>query len=186
MGPYSVLLSINACLHILKYDYEFLTCILTKMTFRKKKAPSRSLKCHPSLPLPHPLRYRSPFRGGAKKRITFQTRHVGVENLRNFRAPLVFEAKIFCSSGNLKQVLHFWATFGQNAGLCQARKSEQFHRKCQVRLNRSRISASFREFKKPQRLRRRKHHFKLLVWAILSISRYFHLVYVVQYGRSML
>ena len=32
------------------------------------------------------------------------------------------QSKAFCSSGNLEQVLHFWATFGQNIGLCQARE----------------------------------------------------------------
>ena len=50
VAPYILLLSINACLHILKYDYEFLTCILRKMTFRGKKVLIPSLKCHPSLP----------------------------------------------------------------------------------------------------------------------------------------
>ena len=32
------------------------------------------------------------------------------------------QSKAFCSSGNLEQVLHFWATFGQNIGLCQVRE----------------------------------------------------------------
>ena len=59
-----------------KYYYQFLICILREMTLRGKKALSRSLKCHSSLFL-HPLRRRSPFRIGAKKRRTFQTRHVG-------------------------------------------------------------------------------------------------------------
>ena len=43
-----------------------------------------------------------------------------------------------------------------------------------------------REFKKPRRLRGRKHHFKIYVWAILSISGLFNLVYIIKYVRSVL
>ena len=56
---------------VLKYDYEFLTCILKKMILRGKSAKSQSEML--SVPFPNPLRGRSPLRGGANKRITFQT-----------------------------------------------------------------------------------------------------------------
>ena len=54
----------------------------------------------------------------------------------------MFKAKF---SGNLEQVLLFWATSGQNFGLSQIssqkKGNEQFDRKCQVHLNHARISA---------------------------------------------
>ena len=90
MGPYS--LSINACLHILKYDYEFLICILRKMTLRWKKALIRSLK-YPSLPST-PLMVGSPFRVGRRNAEHFRLDMAGLENLHNFRAPLVLKAKL--------------------------------------------------------------------------------------------
>ena len=65
VGPYSLLLFINACLHILRYDYEFLTCILRKMTLRGKKALIRSFfhTVNPLLRPPGGLFISSPFGG---------------------------------------------------------------------------------------------------------------------------
>ena len=74
-----------------EYDYEFVTCILKKLTLRGKKVLSRSLKCYPSLS-PSPQGAAARFRVGRRNAQHFRLARSGLENLRNFRAPLVFKA----------------------------------------------------------------------------------------------
>ena len=82
------------------------------LVFLGKSAKSESKI--PSVPSLHPLRGHSRFRGGAKARITFQTRHGGAKKpAQPYSTSCVY---IFCSSGKLEQVLHFWGTFCQNIG----------------------------------------------------------------------
>ena len=97
VGPNKLWLSINSCLHILavkkayfynslvlKYDYEFLNCILRKI---KLRGGGGSAFPFPPPPPPAP-RGHSLIPGS----------QVGLENLSNFRTPLVLKASTFCFS----------------------------------------------------------------------------------------
>ena len=91
----------------------------------------------------------------------------GRENLRNFRIPLVLKATFSVVLATSSTFLHFWAMFGQNIGLRHISSQKkwavwwnmsnlvpgalfpgfgcgalhlQSQRKCQVRMNRARIS----------------------------------------------
>ena len=80
VGPYSLLLFVNACLHILRYDYEFLTCILRKMTLRGEKALIRSFfhTVNPLLRPPGGLFISSPFGGEGLNILNLETTMVSV------------------------------------------------------------------------------------------------------------
>ena len=119
---------------VLKYDYKFLNCILRKMKLRGRgEALIRNLKCYPSLAT---TPQGAPARFGLERRnaLHFRLARLRLENLRNFRAPLMFKAKFpavlatsskFCISEQRLGKIYAYGTF-------QARKSEQFGRKCQT------------------------------------------------------
>ena len=102
--------------------------VFQKNEIEGEKALNRSLKCYPSLS-PTPSRGRSPFRGGTKKRMTFQTSRSRLENLRNFR---VFKEKFFAVLATSSRFCISEQRLGkiQAYGTFQARKSEQFDRGC--------------------------------------------------------
>ena len=94
---------------------------------------SRSLKCYSSLATT-PQGASARFGVGRRNAIHFTLARLRLENLRNFRAPLVFKAKFsavlatsrkFCISEKRLGKIYAYGTF-------QARKSEQFDRKCQT------------------------------------------------------
>ena len=111
---------------VLKYDYEFLNCII-----EGGKALSRSLKGYPSLS-PTPKGAVARIGVGRRNAWHFRLARLGLESLRNFRVPLVFRADFsaalaisstFCiSEQRLGKILAY--------GTFQARKSKQFDRKC--------------------------------------------------------
>ena len=64
-----------------------------------------------------------------------------LENLHHFRAPLVLKAKLSVVLATSSKFCMSEQRLGKIQAYVKPEKSEQFDRKCQVRLNRARISA---------------------------------------------
>ena len=119
------------------------------------------------VPFPHPPRARSPFRVGRRNAWHFRLARSGLEIIRNFRAPLVFKAnflQLWQPRASFAFLSNVWAKYRLTAHFkpekvsslienVQPRPRGAFpgfrggalhllsQRKCQVRLNRARISA---------------------------------------------